>query len=321
MDDNVIGAEADGGNNVAEKPLLEQMAEEQAAAEAEDGTEAIQQPAENESAPVEGGQPTEPAEAALEPLSPEEYQKRHRDLTAALKEERQAKREFRDKLAQLEARLSETRETQPIEFQKFTLDQRIAEYQQINWQLFAAQNPDGADAAAREFEALVNQREQIERHAQQTQVQRQQQAQQQQFTSFVETVNAQEAEYAQAKPDYQEAVNFLKSELIAEAETQGFFGDQAQRYATQRIVEVSQRVHASGKNVAEFGYKLALQNGYKPRAPDIASIKAGAEAAKSISTIGSKSTNEGGSFEETMSNLSGAAAKAYWEKAKKQSYG
>ena len=32
MDDNVIGAEADGGNNVAEKPLLEQMAEEQAAA-------------------------------------------------------------------------------------------------------------------------------------------------------------------------------------------------------------------------------------------------------------------------------------------------
>jgi len=321
MTDNVIGAEADGGSNVAEKPLLEQMAEEQAAAEAQGGKETVPQEAEGDTTEADAQQATEAADAPLEPLTVEEYQKRHRDLTAALKEERQAKRELRDKMAQIEARLSEVQETQPTEFQKFTLDQRIAEYQAVNWQLWAAQDPESAGAAAQEFEALVNRREQIEQQARQAQTQRQQQAQQQQFASFVETVNQQEAEYAKAKPDYQDAVNFLKSELIAEAESQGYFGDHAKQYATQRIVEVSQRVHASGKNVAEFGYSLALQNGYKPRAPNIASIKAGAEAAKSISTIGAKSSNEGGSFEETMANLSGAAAKAYWEKAKQQSYG
>lgn len=316
MSDDVPGAEA-GGEAIAapsKDELFQQMEAEQTAAE-----EGVTPETEEADPPVP--QADTPPTEQLEPLSPEEYQKRHRDITAALRDERQEKRVMRDELAAIRAELAQFKTSQPQAFQQYAVDQRIAEYQQVNWPLWYAQDPDAAAQGEQEFNDLVARKTAIDNEQRQQAYLQQQQQQHAYQQQFLNTLGDQEQEYRERTPDYNNAIEHLKASLREEGEMQGFFGPQSDQYVTQQLFTIGQRVFASGQNLAEFAYRMAKQRGYQPPAPDIASIKAGAEAAKSISTLGPKTTAEGGSFEETMARLDGAAARDFWAKTKRQQFG
>lgn len=310
------GAEAGG------ESYVEQLAAEQSAAEASETDQEESEQQEPAEPPKKQADTKEPGEGEKEPLSVEEYQKRHENVNAALRQERAEKRAFKSELEQIRAELAEMRQQQPQQFQQFTLDQRIAEYEAINWQLWQQQNPEAAQAGWNDYQGLLSNREAAQRRAEQDQQARQQQAQQAQAQQFMAAVEQSEVAARAAKPDYDAAVDYLREALEREGQAQGYFGEQAAAYAQNQIVQIGFRVFQSGQDLANFAYEQALQRGYKPPVADIASVKAGAEAAKSISTLGTKTGAESGaSFEETMSGLSGAAAKSFWEKAKAQQYG
>lgn len=315
MEDNTeTGAEAGGESYIA------QLEAEQNAAEAADSPEPQEAPSEGgeETPPVEADKPTEPEK---EPLSTEEYQKRHDNINTALKQERAEKRQMRGELDQLRAEIAEMRQSQPQQFQQFNLEQKIADYQTYDWQRYQQIDPDAANAAWSDYQNALSVKAQVEQQALAAAEQRQQQAQQAQFKAFAEAVNQSEDAYRQTRPDYDAAVAHLKTVYGTEANGLGFFGEDAERYAFNQVAQVMHRVHQAGQDVAEFAYNQAIARGYRQPVADIASVKAGAEAAKSISTLGTQSGAESGaSFEETMSGLSGAAARSFWDKAKAQRY-
>lgn len=314
--DTETGAEA-GGESYFAQIEAEQTAAE-AAVPVEAAPDAPQVEAEPEAAAEAAPEPDKPP---LEPLTPEEYQRRHDNLNAALKQERAEKREMKALLAQLQSRVEEIHTTQPQQFQQFTLDQQISDYQTIDWRAWADADPVAANNAALHYQQLMDQRDGLRTQSEQAQQARQQQEQQAALTQFAESLNASEDEFRRVKPDYENATAFLRDTLRKEAEWQGFFGEQAEQYVQNTLVQTGLRVHAAGKDLAEFAYSMAQQRGYTPPAPDLASVRAGADAAKSISTLGPRSSNtDGGSFEEVMGGLNGASARSFWEKAKASQY-
>lgn len=302
----------EAGAEAGNESFLASIEAEQAAAEA-------QQPVSAEDAgeadPGETGEAQDDGKAALPPLSVEEYQKRHQDITTALKHERGEKRQMRSELNELRATVQQMQANQPQAFQQFSLEQQINQYQTIDWQRWGSEDPEQAQASWNHYQQLLSQRGNIQQQQQQAQQTAQQQQQAQAFNALVTTLNDQETAIRLVKPDYDKAVEFLKADLIKEANGQGWFGPAAEQYATNQLVQIGARVDAAGQDMAEFGYSMAVQRGYKATA-DIASIKAGEAAAKTISTMGAKASNAGGSFEETMGNLTGAAARSFWEKTK-----
>lgn len=310
---NEAGAEA--GND----GYLAQIEAEQSAAEAQDGQGAdAAGSAPGAEAGSEAGAEGQAQPEALPPLSVEEYQKRHQQITSALRESRGSEREFKRQLGEMKAQLEAFQQSQPQQFERFQIERQLAEYQTIDWQAWRQQDPAAAQAAANEVLALSNRYETIQQEDQQRQQQAQAQAQQQQFQHLATTLQEQETAIRQAKPDYDKAVEFLKAEIVREANAQGYFGDQAQQYLNQTLVQVGARVNQSGQDMAEFAYNRAVELGYSAPAPDLASIKAGEAASKTISNLGPKSEASTESFEEKMGQLSGAAARNFWAQARKQ---
>lgn len=235
------GAEAGGESYFA------QLEAEQNAAETETTTEPAP---EAEAAPPAAESPQEAEK--LEPLTPEEYQRRHENINAALKEERAEKRAIKTELAQLKAELETLRTSQPQQFQQFTLDQQIADYATVDWNAWAATDPVAANNAALQYQALIDQRDALTRQAQQAEQQRTVQQQQQAMQAFAQALGEQEAEYRQVKPDYEAAMTHLRGSLQREAEGMGYFGQDADAYVRQSLIETGMRVHAAGRNLAEL---------------------------------------------------------------------
>jgi hypothetical protein len=323
MDTENTEAGAETGN----EHYFAQLEAEQATAESEGGD---QSPAGAEAQPAGNVEPgAEAAEAqaadkpALPPLSVEEYQKRHQDITTALRTERHEKRQMRSELEQLRDTVQRMEQAQPQAFQRYTVEQQIAQYEGVDWQRWYGQDYAQADASNREYQALIQRKEQMDRADREAQAKQQQQNQQQQLQSLVSTLNEQEDAYRTVKPDYDDAVEHLRAELRKDANNQGWFGEQNEEaFITQQLVQIGSRVNAAGRDMAEFAYNLAVQRGYQAKAPaaDITAQKAGEAAAKTLSNLGGKTASEGGSFEETMAGLNGAAARTFWEKAKKQAH-
>lgn len=309
--------ENDAGAEISSEDLLASMEAGQAAAEID--TEGPKGEAEPEGQGA-GAPDKETSEEPLPPLSVEEYQKRHQNITQALRDERNDKRQLKTELAQLRQQVQEFQTTQPQRFEAWQIDSQLQQYQGIDWQRWYQQDYDAADAANKQFQGLVARKQQIDAHNQQSQQQRQQQSQQQQIVELTNTLAQQEQNFRAEHPDYDDATEHLKAALRTEANNQGYFGAQADQYANMQLVQIGARVNAAGQDMAEFAYNLAVQRGYAPKKADIESIKAGEAAAKTISSAGGKTSNEGASFEETMGNLSGSAARAYWEKAKRNAY-
>lgn len=255
---------------------------------------------------------------ALPPLTVEEYQKRHDNMNAALRETRQQQRAARDEVTQLRARMEQMQTSQPQAFERFIVDANIADFEKIDWQRWEAANPEQAHADWREYQAMRARKEEFGRLDAAAAEQDRQAQGKAQLNAMVTTLHDQEAAFKEAKPDYDAAVSFLRDELAKEANANGYFGDEAEQVVMRHLLQVGARVHASGQDMAKFSYDMAVQRGFKAAA-DIAPMIAGQAAARTISDVGTAGGSGGGTFEEQMNSLDGAAGRAFWDKAKKSS--
>ena len=313
-----MDTETDTGAEAGNEGYLATVEAEQTAAETADGltpeTEGSALPEADEAA---AEAPGEGQPEALPPLTNEEYQKRHVQTVAALRETRQAEKATRQELAALKATVEHLQTSQPAAFEKFQIDQRLANAQTIDWGAWLAQDYATAQQEINELQAAHARHTEITQAEQQRQQLAQQQAEQQHITTLVTTLQEQEAEFRADKPDYGDAASFLRGQWLGEANANGYFGDQAELYVNNVMLQLGNRLSAAGQNMAEHGYNLAIQKGYKPPVATIAPMKAGEAAAKTISNLGPKSDNSGGTFEEKMGSLNGAAARDFWAKARK----
>lgn len=128
------------------------------------------------------------------------------------------------------------------------------------------------------------------------QARQRQQAEQQQAMQreFLVRYQAAAAEFAQAKPDFMAAYSHLRADRAAELAAMGFAGPQAQHILEQEEFGIAAQAFQQGRNPAEVMYALAARRGYKaaeakpePKAPDLATIAKGQQAAGTLSGSGS----------------------------------
>lgn len=275
-----------------------------------------------EDTPEGEGEPEAPKEAEKPekaPLTPEEYEKRHNNVNAALRTERNEKRALKAEIDALRAEVAAVRESAPETIKEVNLKSQIAEYEQVDWRAWSQQNPDAANRGWADYQSLKQQQEQLSAERERAQQERQQQTVQQRVQEFVQTGQSQEEEFRKVRADYDDAVEHLRANLAQQGFEQGYADPN--QYAQEQLMTIAARVFASGRDVAEFYYDLAGKRGYAPKMPDIASVKAGAEAARSIGSAGGTGGADGRSFEEVMAGLSGAAARDYWRKMRSQNGG
>jgi hypothetical protein len=237
----------------------------QAMREAESETVADDEQSEEREAEADDGETQGQAEAEeeeLEPLSAEEWKKRHDNLQKALHQERAKRKEGdadREWRQQMEQRLSELQ-------QKATPSEKKSD---------ATEKPDRTkdplayldwlDSKVSEYEA----REREE--ASQTEQRQQQQRQMEEFRQFC---TRSEVEFRAEVPDYDDAAKFYAASRVAELTAMYEASDQtapyAQQLAQQRFhQEMTQSVADArqvGFNPAAAIYKAALARGYEKEA-------------------------------------------------------
>jgi hypothetical protein len=138
---------------------------------------------------------------------------------------------------------------------------------------------------------------------------------QQAFSSFVSSVEQQEAEMAQAYPDYHEALEFLRVSRRAELVDFGVAEDDVDQIVAQEFLAGVADARRSGLNPARVAFKLARDRGYVRRGR-LSAIEAGSAAARTLSTSGGRGVGEGGSLEARIANLSGSALRDAWRRHK-----
>jgi hypothetical protein len=104
-----------------------------------------------------------------------------------------------------------------------------------------------------------------------TKGQQQSEADQQEFKKqqeFFNKVVASEAAFAKEKPDYYEAVNFLKQAEIKELRLLGMNDAEIAAEINAKTIKVAERAYQQEKSPAQVGYELALSKGYKKTVPE-----------------------------------------------------
>lgn len=112
---------------------------------------------------------------------------------------------------------------------------------------------------------------------------------------FLGRYQAAAAEFQASKPDFMEAYNHLRTDRAAELQAMGFAGQQVQHILMQEEMGIAAQAFQQGRNPAEVMYALAGRRGYKaaaeakaePKAPDLATIAKGQQAAGTLSGSGS----------------------------------
>lgn len=117
------------------------------------------------------------------------------------------------------------------------------------------------------------------------QQQEQQQAARQQFLS---AVSAREAEYRATKPDYDAAVQHLRTDRVAEWMDAGYTQEQASAIVDGEAFVVAENALRAGRNPAEVWYNMATRRGYKGAAlqkpaQQLETIERGQQAGRSLS--------------------------------------
>lgn len=85
---------------------------------------------------------------------------------------------------------------------------------------------------------------------------------------FFNKVRNSEAAFAKEKPDYYEAVNFLKESEIKELRLLGMNDSEIAAEINAKTIKVAERAYQQEKSPAHVGYELALSKGYKKQAPE-----------------------------------------------------
>lgn len=200
---------------------------------------------------------------------------------AALHEERQRRKEL---AAQIE------RERQERE----TLMRRFEE--RLNALMPKEQVPDFQENPA---EHLRHQLQNVNQSTQATQQQLAELRQQQQARELQEqltrSVAAAEQQMVAEKPDYYQAVNYVRSQRIAELQVLGLDETQAAQQAQQELAQAAYLNAYHGRSPAQVAYQLALAKGYRPQASDgqqkLEAQQKGQAAAKTLGTGGAPKTS------------------------------
>lgn len=114
------------------------------------------------------------------------------------------------------------------------------------------------------------------------------------FTSYVESVRADEEAFAAKTPDYKDAITFAQTSRVKQLEAMGYEPKDALIILAQEAMQLSQRAQQMGRSPAEFAYNYAKSVGYSPKPPsNIETVAAGQAVAKSVAG-GGKPVAEGG---------------------------
>lgn len=167
------------------------------------------------------------------------------------------------------------------------LEQRIAAlYQQQNAPKIPKYEEDPLTNVRGELDQVIQHQRAIQNEVQRTN----QITQRQQYEAQVAHVVASaEAQFAQGKPDYAEALGFIRNHRLAQLKALGHEPHEAQQWVLGEAFQIAERCLQRGQNPAEVIYQMAEATGYKPKqqqqdpAQKIEALKKGAEAAKTLS--------------------------------------
>lgn len=324
-----VSAEADSGAEAAENKSddldaqLEAMrlAEEQAPepepkAEAEPKAEKKEE--KKAEAEPEKAEADAKKEEKKEPLPVEEIEKRWRDQQAATKAERSKRQERDAEIAELRAQVQQLTGQQPQQEQN---PYDIPDFDE---------NPEAAVRAAIAF---------AKQNAQAQQQEQQMSVEEQAFNQKLNTFRTAETEYAQAVPDYMDAVKHSHQARINELTTVwGLPEQEAIETYKEELKQVIEYAVDSGNHPAHMIYQLAKTRGYQgpqpkePETPSPEDLAAKAKAdidqrnkaqvmAKTMSGSGGSSVRGGPTVEQLNSTSSGDDFDKMFEEMARQERG
>lgn len=199
----------------------------------------------------------------------------------ALHEERQRRRELQARLQESERRNAEIEARMQARLEQ--LQAALQPKQEIP---SVEENPVGhLKHSLDEVRALAQQT-----NGQLTQWQ-QRQAQEAQIQAAAARVTAAESEFSAQKPDYNDALNYYRSQRARELVVMnGLDEDSAQMQVGRELMEGAILHAANGRNPAEIAYRLAETRGYKPKtvsdAQKIETQQRGVAASKTLGSGG-----------------------------------
>jgi hypothetical protein len=270
-------------------------AEFEAAREAEFEPDAVS--ADSEGAPEPEGE----AETEAPPPKPErsEAEKAAASLQKALKAERRERQALQAKIEALEQRAAAPRE--PVS---------------NPWEGIPDPNADPI-GALEHIKRIADQ--QAEAQRQEAARSAQEAAMLRQVQSIANAMRDAEEDFRDETPDYDDAVNYLREQVLSELEDNGWSKADALEKMNRDFLGLVPTALKAGKNPAEVAYKMAQKRGYKgldKTGAKIETIRQGQNAARSLSAGGQQAAKPISAA--SVANLKGAAFDAAFDKLRAQ---
>lgn len=258
-------------------------------------------------APEAGGEPGDGGEGGGAPrqLTPEEYEERDRQKTAALRQERAQTRQFRQELAELK-RAMENGPRGP---------QRGAEdFEDLDI-------PDPAQDPMAALQALRKLAGNFTKQQRETGQQSERQQAEARFINELQTfVTEAEQDFRADHPDYDEACKHLKGRLREEFEDQGYRGDGLNLQVNRELIKLAHNARRNGADPAEVYWRVAVRRGYTAKNGErqIETMKRGQEHATRVPRGGGRNTNFS---RDTLLKSEGADFEKMWKVYEQQATG
>lgn len=198
----------------------------------------------------------------LEPLSVEEYQNRHRQTSAALKQTRQEMQALREASARRDANFErlvgilQGSGRLPADGQ-----QQQQRFPQSEAEIAAMVKKD----PVRALQAMIKRVADYEAEAETThRAQAQNQRMSQAVADVQNHVRNDEAAFERVRPDYHDASAFLIEQRIKTAVRMGIPEDAAKQAVFRELIQAGVHARATGANSAQLIYEAAMDAGYTP---------------------------------------------------------
>jgi hypothetical protein len=283
---------AEGGNDT-DTSFDEADRAAQLADEAADREEAeLAEPEEGQEGQDDPDDPEAADKKTREPLPPEELEKRYRQQGAALREERRNRRAMEARIRDLEAGGAQR---QPQRQGEVEDDPR----------------PDPKEDPIGWTEWMDRRIARQEERAQADQAsEREQEQRREQVRQVAQQVSEYETDFRETHPDYDDAIEHLRSERIADLVATGYTEADAKVVTTREFLQISARTLVGKGDPAETFYKLAQRRGYSQDKSEatrqrLDDVKAGRENSGPLG--GSRGRSSGELSLAQINRLTGAA--------------
>lgn len=199
-------------------------------------------------------------------------------------EEPRAQRRIRQ---EIERRKALENDLKSLREQNEAMEKRFAQFMEK----MQPQEPQGPSFEDDPAEYLRNQHELTQKQLQELSHQRTQEEesrkQQEEALKFVRSFEAQEAEYANERKDYYDAVNHLRSQRAAFWQSIGHDPASAAQMVAQEMLSIVQTASANGADAPEAIYNLAKQSGYQMKQGNVTQLRENVERSQSLGSNGS----------------------------------